>query len=162
MYATPADLVQRFGAEELAQVADRATPREVTPALLQLAIAADPLAGWASSDVTAVNAALANIEGAIGDAQSAVDAYLSARYTVPLATPPKIVQRMVCDVARYYLHGDQASDAVVKAFDAAMALCRDISTGKIAFGDVQSPKADSGVVEMVSGTRLWSRENRGL
>ncbi|WP_300335636.1 DUF1320 domain-containing protein [Accumulibacter sp.] len=164
MYLTPADLVARFGAEELAQVADRATPRAVTPALLELAIAGDPLTGWAASEVAAVTAALALMSGAIDDAQSAVDAYLSGRYSTPLGTVPPVLKRLTADVARYYLHGDRASDPVLKAYDAAMGLCRDISTGKVTFGAdvITSPKAGGGSVEVVSPPRLWSREQRGL
>lgn len=163
-YITPADLVARFGAEEIAQITDRATPREVTPELLLLAIAGDPLTGWAASDVAAVTAALALMSGTIDDAQSAVDAYLSGRYSTPLGTVPLVVKRLTADVARYYLHGDRASDPVIKAFDAAMGLCRDIATGKIAFGAdvITSPKSSGGAIEMVSPPRLWSREQRGL
>jgi phage gp36-like protein len=163
-YLTPADLVARFGAEEIAQVADRSTPREVTPELLLLALADDPLTGWAASDVAAVTAAKALLLTTIDDAQSAIDAYLSGRYTTPLASVPLVIRRMVADVARYYLHGDRASDPIIKAYDAAMGLCRDISTGKVSFGAdvVDSPKGGAGGVEMVSSTRLWSREARGL
>lgn len=164
MYITHADLVARFGADEIAQVADRGTPREVTPELLALAIAADPLIGWASSDVAAVAAAVAQITTAIEDAQSAIDGYLSGRYSTPLATVPAVIRRMTADVARYYLHGDRASDPIVKAHDAAMGLCRDISVGKVSFGGdvIDSPKASGGAVEMVTPPRLWSRAARGL
>lgn len=163
-YITPADLVARFGAEEIAQVADRALPREVTPELLDLAIAADPLIGWASSDVIAVTNAVIFLTTTIDDAQSAIDAYLSGRYSTPLATVPLIIKRMTADVTRYYLHGDRASDPIIKAHDAAMALCRDIAAGRISFGAdvITSPKGGGGAVEVVSGTRLWSREARGL
>lgn len=163
-YITHADLVARFGAEEIAQVSDRRTPREVTPELLELAIAGDPLIGWAASDVDAVTAAVTLLTSTIADAQSAVDAYLSGRYSTPLATVPLVVRRLTADVARYYLHGDRASDPIIKAFDAAMGLCRDISTGKVAFGGdvITSPKGSGGAIEMVSPPRLWSREQRGL
>ena len=163
-YLTPADLVARFGGEEIAQLADRSTPREVTPELLALALAEDPLAGWAESDVAAVTAALALLGTTIDDAQSAIDAYLSGRYTTPLATVPLVIKRMCADVARFYLHGDRASDPVIKAYEAAMGLCRDISNGKVAFGAdvITSPKGSGGAVEVVSGSRVWSREERGL
>lgn len=163
-YLTAADLVARFGAEEIAQVSDRSLPREVTPELLALKIAGDPLTNWASSDVAAANAAVALISTTIDDAQSAVDAYLGARYTTPLATVPPVIKRLVADVVRYYLHGDHASDPIIKAHDAAMALCRDIATGKIAFGEllVASPKTTDNTITVVSPDRLWSREARGL
>jgi phage gp36-like protein len=163
VYLTPADLLARFGAEELAPVADRATPREVTPELLAKAIAGDPLSGWADSNVAAVTAAVARLTSTLEDAQSAVDAYLSGRYRTPLATVPLVIQRLVADVARYYLYGDRASDPIRQTFEAAMGLCRDIAAGKVSFGDevMNSPKAHGGV-ELVSSPRLWSREQRGL
>lgn len=162
MYVTAADLAARFGAAELAQVADRGTPRDVTPELLELALAGDPLAGWAASDVAAVGAALAVLDTALADAQSALDGYLSTRYTTPLPTVPLLVKRLVADLARYYLHGDRATEPIRRAYDAAIALCRDIGAGKLAFGsELTSPKSGGGAVTLVSGTRLWSREQRG-
>lgn len=162
-YLTAADLVSRFGEEEVAQVADRGTPRVVTAELLALAIADDPLAGWAAADVAAVNAALAVIDTALADAQSAVDGYLSTRYATPLASVPPVVARLVADLARAYLHGDRASEPMAKARDAALALCRDIAAGKVAFGnELQSPKTGDGAVVVSTPTRFWSREQRGL
>lgn len=163
-YITPADLVARFGAEEICQVADRSIPREVTPELLALKIAGDPLTNWAASDVTAVTAAVDLLGTTIDDAQSVVDAYLGARYTTPLATVPPVIKRLVADVVRRYLHGDHATDPIIKAFDAGLALCRDIATGKIAFGEVlvASPKTTDNTITVVSPDRLWSRDARGL
>lgn len=163
-YLTAEELLARFGAEEIAQVADRGTPRDVSAELLALAVGGDELVGWAESDVAAVTAAVARIKTCLDDAESAIDGYLSSRYAIPLATVPLIVKRLTADVTRYYLHGDSASDPVLKAYEQAMGLCRDIAQGKISFGAdvINSPKTTGGAVEVVSGTRLWSREARGL
>lgn len=163
-YLTATELIARFGAEEIAQVADRGIPRDVSAELLELAVAGDELAGWAESDVAAVTAATARIQTCIDDAESAIDGYLSSRYATPLPVAPLIVKRLTADVTRYYLHGDSASDPVIKSYEQAMGLCRDIAQGKVSFGAdvISSPKTTGGAVEVVSSPRLWSREARGL
>lgn len=163
MYITVSDLIARFGVEEIAQISDRTIPRELTPEILELAVASDSRTGWPARQVEAMTAALARIDAAIGDAQSAVDGYLAGRYTTPLGTVPQIIRRLVCDIARFYLHGDLASDPIVKANEVAMALCRDISAGKITLpGELSASPGSSSSVAVVCGNRRWTREQRGL
>ena len=64
-YILATDLLTRFGAEELAQVSDRGTPRLVTAELLSAAAAGTDMSGWSAGDVEAVGKALDNIEQAI-------------------------------------------------------------------------------------------------
>ena len=162
-YVTPADLVGRFGAEEIAQAADRGTPRRLTSELLALAIAGDALAGWAAADEAAAAAAMAAISTAIADAQSLLDGYLAGRYATPLATPPLFLQRATANVARRYLHGDAASEAVVQAAEAAVALGRDIAAGKVKLGDgEQAMTRPAGSVTLASSERRFGRVERGL
>lgn len=161
-YLLATDLLTRFGAEELAQVADRGLPRLVTAELLTAAADGTDMSGWAAADVESVGKALANIEQAIEDAQSAIDGYLSGRYGTPMATPPAVVKRLASDVARYYLYDDHATETVQKRYDAAIAFFRDVAAGKVMLGpEAQASKPAGGTVQVVTGERVFSRSARG-
>ena len=162
-YLLPSDLLTRFGAEEIAQVADRGTPRLVTAELLAAAVAGADMVGWSAADVEAVQSAMANINQAIEDAQSAIDGYLSGRYGTPMATPPAVVKRLACDIGRYYLYDDHATETVQKRYDAAIAFFRDVSAGKVSLGVVaQDAKPSGGIVEIVTSGKVFGRSERGL
>lgn len=161
-YITSTELLLRFDAEEIAQVAERGLPRRVTAELLTAAVAGTDLSGWSAADVEAVGKALAVIAQAIEDAQSAIDGYLSGRYGTPMATPPAVVKRLACDVARYYLYDDHATETVQKRYDAAIAFFRDVAAGKVTLGpEANATRPAGGSVHMVSGERVFSRSARG-
>lgn len=161
-YALPSDLITRFGADELAQVSDRGLPRLVTAELIAAAAAGVDMSGWSATDVEAVGRSMSNIEQAIDDAQSAIDGYLSGRYGTPMATPPAIVKRLACDMARYFLYDDHATETVQKRYDAAIAFFRDVAAGKVTLGpEAQSTPTAGGTVQMVSAGRVFSRSARG-
>lgn len=161
-YIAASDLITRFGAEELAQVADRGTPRLVTAELLTAAAGGADMSGWASGDVEAVTEVMASINQALEDAQSAIDGYLAARYGTPMPTPPAVVKRLACDIARYYLHDDRATETIQKRYDAAIAFFRDVSAGKVSLGpEAETAKPAGGTVEMVTAGRVFSRSARG-
>lgn len=162
-YIQPSDLLTRFGAEEIAQCADRSTPRLTTGELLAAVVASADLSGWSAEAIAAATTALGNIAQAIDDAQSAIDGYLSSRYSTPLASPPAVVKRLACDIGRYYLYDDHATETVQKRYDAAIAFFRDVSVGKVSLGVVvQETKTSGGCVEMVTGGKVFGRADRGL
>ena len=165
-YILLSDLVTRFGAEELAQVSDRALPRLVDSALLSLVASGGDTSGYSAEALAAAAVSAGNIGQSIADAESAIDGYLSSRYLTPLAPVPDIVKRLACDVARYYLYDDHATETVQKRYDAAIAFFRDVSAGKVSLGaEVQSSGVAStggGSVEMVTAGRVFSRSARGL
>jgi phage gp36-like protein len=165
MYLTPADLIARYGAEEIAQRADRGMPRRVTASLLQAQLAGDDLigAGVAEDDYGAVRAALAVIESAIADGQSEVDSYLASRYAVPLAHPPGVILRFTGDIARYALYDDHATEEVEKRYGNAVKFLQAIAKGTASIDvgpDAEDPAG--GLVEMVTAGRVFSRPARGL
>ncbi len=109
MYATQADLDQRFGTAELVKLTDRATP------------------GTGQIDATVIARALA-------DAEAEVNGYLQGRYTLPLATVPAVLVRVTCDIARYYLYDDWATDQVRDRYKDSVALLKGIADGKVSLG----------------------------
>ncbi|WP_374342585.1 gp436 family protein [Azonexus sp.] len=157
-YLSASDLLTRFGTEELAQVADRGTPRQVTAEQLRAAITSDP-AGWSAAE----RDAMAVINSAIADACSAIDGYLGGRYSTPLPSAPTVVTRLAGDLARYFLYDDHATETVQKRYDAAMAFLRDVAAGKVSLGaEADTPATSVGTVQVVTGGRIFGRGQRGL
>lgn len=116
-YCTQADLVERYGEVELAQLTDQT-------------------AG------TSVDAA--QVTKACDEATSLIDGYVSGQYVVPLTPVPTVVRRWACVIARKFLWGDKATpDGTVTAdYTEAMKQLRDAGAGKMALPDatgVQAP-----------------------
>lgn len=133
-YATQQDLIDRFGEEELVQLTDRA----------------EPPAG--AIDATVIGKALA-------DADDAVNGYLAVRYEVPLASPPLVLNRMACDIARYYLYEDRVTEIVRKRYDDAVAYLKDVAAGKVVLGvdALGEAPADPGGPQVDAGDRTFTR-----
>ena len=103
-YATQADLETRFGTDELAQLTDR-----VNGAVIDAAVVAR----------------------AIADAEAEIDSYLAGRYSLPLASVPSVLQRLCCDIARYYLHDESVTEAVRNRYTDSVRMLKAISTGDV-------------------------------
>jgi len=141
-YATATDLITRFSPDELAQ---RAAPEglRVMGDLLQLTVAAGDRTTYSADEIAAADAALVRITGVLTDADSDIDAYLSERYTVPLDPAPRVLTRVACDLARYYLYDDAVDkDGVIAArYDAAIKMLASIAKGTLKLGDGESDDA---------------------
>lgn len=102
-YATPADLLAAFGAEELRLLADRDNDGE--------------------ADAEVIAAALTN-------ASAIIDGYIARAVTLPLPAAPPVLVPYCCDIARYTLSGDREVEAVKARYDAAIRYLRDIAEGR--------------------------------
>lgn len=133
-YATAADLAQRFGEQELAQLADPLNTGEPDAAVLALALA---------------------------DAQAEIDGYLQARYQLPLPTVPAVLVRLACDVARYRLSCDRATDEVRRRYEDAIKLLTNISRGVVALGLAEAdPAPQPSLASFAAGAeRVFGRAN---
>lgn len=110
-------------------------------------------------DVGIVNAQV--VDKAVGDAGALVDAYLAARYAVPLDPVPDVVNGLACDIAVYKISSRRgiASDDVRKKFDDAVKFLREFADGKAVLpGATESATGGSDTVKMTSDTRVFSRE----
>lgn len=138
MYATQTDLEERFGLAELVMLTDRSEP------------------ATGEVDVTVVTRALT-------DADAEINAYLSARYPVPLATAPTVVVRIACDVARYFLYEDRVTDLVRKRYEDAVSLLKGIAAGKVSIGP--DPAGDqtpvTGGASFSGKPRVFDRDTMG-
>lgn len=137
-YATQADMISRFGPDQLVELTDRA----------------DPPAG--AIDTTALDLAL-------NDAESEINSYIVGRYTLPLANPPQVLNRMACDMARYYLAADRTDEVIVQRYQDAVKFLQAVSQGKASLGvdDAQAatPTPPSNGPAIQSGTIVFSLRN---
>ncbi len=108
-YGALSDLIDRAGELEILQIADR--DDDGIP------------------DVAVISAAL-------DAAGQTIDAYLGARYALPLVLVPAIVLKWSVSIARYHLHRDGAGDNVVRDYKDALAELRDASAGRLALPDM--------------------------
>ncbi|UDM07817.1 DUF1320 domain-containing protein [Halomonas sp. NyZ770] len=130
-YCTQADLVERFGEDEL------------------LAIARD------ETGMAIDNAA---VDRACDDASGEIDGYVSAAgYPVPLSPVPRIVTAYACDIARYRLYDEHATDQVQKRYDDAVKFLRSVSRGEVKLGiSTGQGSSSAGSVQMNSSRRVFS------
>lgn len=107
-YASQTDLQERFGLPELLHLTDEANSGSV--------------------DSVQVNRALE-------DADAEINGWLAARYSLPLASPPALLKRLACDMARYHLYSDRVTDAVRQRYEDAGKLLKALSLGQVQLGD---------------------------
>lgn len=133
-YATQADLTDRFGATELAQLSDRESGQVIDIAVLGLALA---------------------------DADAEIDSYLATRYALPLPSTPAVLVRLACDIARYRLYDDRTTEAVRNRYTDAVALLKRLASGEVLLdGAPTPPTANPSTVSVAvrSPERLFSAQ----
>jgi phage gp36-like protein len=135
-YVTVQGLIDEFGERELVELTDRATPRtlQVDTAVAQLAC---------------------------DRANAEIDAAVSARYTLPLASMPAQLPFVGADLAHYYLFERDATPVVEARFKAARQTLRDIQTGALPLGlDATGAgvgAASTDLAQFASGEKVFSR-----
>ena len=104
-YCAQADLIERFGIQELAELTDETA--QATPDADEIAKACD-------------------------EASSLIDGYVAAQYVLPLGSVPTILRKWACDIARFFIWKDRADPNSVVASNYAEAIKRlqDIAAGR--------------------------------
>jgi phage gp36-like protein len=167
MYVTTAQLADRPGARELAQVATPERLPIVADALFDAVLRGQDTTGFDPQDVANAGEALAVVEQAIGDAGGIIDGYLARRYPVPLAPVPGVVTAWARAIARYLLHKDRRSvesdDPILRDYRDAQKLLQLTADGKFSLGaddpELNDP-ANSGAA-FITGSKLFGRGARG-
>ncbi|MCS6809757.1 MAG: DUF1320 domain-containing protein [Tepidimonas sp.] len=134
-YATESDLRQRFGSDEIDLVSGR-----------------DP------------GGAGAAIARAISDAAAEIDAYLEARYALPLPTVPPVLARIACDIARYRLWAERAPDEVRMRYEDARRFLEALAKGAVRLGlpEAMQPDAPTAMAAARTGDApVFSRNSTG-
>ena len=129
-YATLAHLTDRFGADMLIALTDRAQP--------------------ATGAIDAVV-----VDRALADADAVIDGYIGGRYVLPLPEVPPLLADLARSIAIWKLHPFKPDDKITEDYKDALRTLRDISDGKITLA-VPSTSAPTTVEG--SGARLTDRE----
>ncbi len=152
--------MERFDAEEIAQLSDRSIPRQVTADMLSTAAAGGSLAAYTPPEQAAIQAALAVVNLALQDAYDTINGYLLGRYTVPLTNPPQAIVLAECNLARYFLHDDSPPDQVQKRYEAAIDFMKSLRDRKVSIGPTgaTAAPAPTGTAQLVVGTPTFNND----
>lgn len=132
-YATEQDLIDRFGAEELAQLSDRINGVAIDSVVVGLALA---------------------------DADAEIDSYLATRYALPLASVPADLARIAADIARYRLYDDRPTETVRKRYEDGVRDLKALAKGDktLSGGVTLTPADDSIAVTSRSPERVFNAD----
>lgn len=133
-YATQQHMVDRFGDTELVQLTDRTNAGYIGTAVLNQAIA---------------------------DADTEINGYLAGRYALPLTSTPPVLITYACDIARYRLYDDRASEQVTKRYNDALKFLQMVAKGDISLGLDTSgtPPPSSGGPTVEAAERVFTRDS---
>ena len=160
-YASAQDLIDRFDAQELAQLAVPKEHVSIDAALLEKTVAGGNRAAFKAAEQKAADAALVKINRALADATSEINAHLLGRYQLPLAAAPAMIRLKCADLARYLLHDDHPTEQVKQRYEDAMRYLNKVASGQISLGisqDNTAPQA-ARTVRFAPGPRVFSRNN---
>lgn len=126
-YATQQDLINRFGTVEVTELSDR-------------------------DNTGAINAAI--VAQALADADAMINGYVASRYTLPLSTVPAEINRLACDVARYFL-SQRPTEEVRTRYEDARAWLAQVAKGTFGLGisndQAATPAAPAGGPQVSQG-----------
>ena len=151
-YVTFAELADRPGATELAQVAG---PRHLPPvpaALMDATLRAADRSAWTPDQRAAADLAAARVTDAVAEAGATIEGFLvQGGYSLPLALPPggsgmSVLVGWARSITRYLLNQsritDETKDPIARDYRDAMKLLRLVAEGKFSLGAVDPAAAE--------------------
>jgi phage gp36-like protein len=166
MYVTPAQLAERPGARELAQVATRERDAIVDDALMDATLRGTDRSAWSADEIAIADDALARVQEAIDEAGGVIDGFLARRYTLPLAQTYSVVTGWARSITRYLLHKDRQSveqdDPIVRDYRDALKLLQLTANGQFSLGANDPVVTDpgDGDVQFSAGRKVFGRGAR--
>ncbi len=137
-YCNALDMIERFGADELAQLTNRGQCEDDSSIDTQL------------------------IDRVIDDACATIDGYIGGRYRLPLPTVPRILTRFACDLARYYLYDERLDEGhqANKRYEEAISYLKNVSKGivQLGFDDNQAKAETNNSAIITSAGSVFARE----
>lgn len=133
-YASAQDMSDRFGDASLILLTDRVNGAAIDTQVLAKALA---------------------------DADAQINSYISTRYTIPVTPTPAALIPVACNLAYYSLYPTGAPEAVKTNRDEAIALLRDVSTGRagLGLGGPAATTSPSAGIQVATGDRVMTRDN---
>lgn len=138
-YASKANMLTRFGENEVIALTDRQNLGVIDDTVL---------------------------DGALAEADAEIDPYLAPRHKLPLANVPKILTGFACDIARYRLCGAGVTetDEVRNRYKDAIKFLDSVASGKLGLGldATNNIAAPANTVQFSApGGRVFDRGARG-
>ncbi len=133
-----------------------ATPDQITEAYGE-----DALRGVSAPDGDTASDTLA-IERALQSSTAEINAWLEARYTLPLNDPPELLRHLCIDMALYKVSADFGIMTEEKRvrYEDAVALLKNISACRAGLGITQAPDDPAPQTVSLDGPpRLFTRQN---
>lgn len=155
-YITHAELAERPGPRELAQLASTQEQDVRDFTLMDATLRGKDRAAWTPAEIAAADAALVRISDAVAEAGALMDGFLAKRYTLPLTLSPTSTGKSVLTawcraITRYLLNKsrvtDERTDPVVRDYKDAMKMLELASQGKFSLG-----ADDPGQAAVAAGT----------
>ncbi|KHA57167.1 hypothetical protein NM74_07890 [Aeromonas hydrophila] len=128
--------------------------------MLSTAAAEGDLSGYTPEEQAATLAALGQVERVLQDARQTIDAYVGSRYQLPLTQAPEVLERIACQLARYGLYDDRATEQIKALRDDSIKFLEQVATGRIQLGvtDKHAAPASALVAEVVSDGTVFGRD----
>jgi phage gp36-like protein len=104
MYASVADMVERFGEIEIVELTDLEHTGEIDSAMA---------------------------ERALTDATAEIDGYLAARYRLPVTDAPRLLSLLCTDIARFRLQKGVSTEQARQRYEDAVRKLERIADGRI-------------------------------
>lgn len=164
MYLTLAQLADAPGALELSQTASESHDAVLVDAeLFERTLRAQDRSEFDPDAIAAADAAAERVTNLITEATALIDGYLARRYTLPLATAPKLLTTWARAIVRYKLHpdrvGDDRTDPVVRDYRDALKFLSLVAEGKFSLGieDPEASAASEGDIRIDVGHKVFGR-----
>ncbi|MGA0610564.1 gp436 family protein [Caldimonas sp. KR1-144] len=163
-YVSHAELAERPGARELAQVASPDHKDIVDYGLMDVTLRGEDRSAWTAEEQEAADAAIVRVDDAVREADGVIDGFLARRYTLPLTAPvPPVVTGWSRAIARYLLHKDRQSldkdDPIVRDYREALRLLQLAADGKFTLGiGDETVESNGGDVQIVSDAAVFGRD----
>lgn len=105
----------------------------------------DLVARFGSRDLLGFENALGagSTDAAIKDATEEAESYIAVQYSLPLIAVPEVLKGKLCDIARYRLMSNRATEEASKRYDNAIAWLRRLSRKEVILN--LPPAADGSV-----------------
>ena len=132
-YCVKQDLIDRFGEDELISLTDRNNTGAIDESVLNQAI---------------------------NDACAEMDGYIASRYALPLINVPQTLKPLACNMARFNLYDEQASEQVTKRYDGALKFLQSVSKGEISLGvsDTGAKAQSTDFADIQSAGSVFARD----
>lgn len=110
---------------------------------------------YRADEIDQLEAGGRSVAKALADADEEINEALRQRYTLPLASVPPRLVFLACEIARYRLYDDAASEQLRERYEDARRALRDIAQGTVRL-DIAPAPGESLPGQIVGGEALSS------